>query len=103
MTAVNTARAAFVTWDDNAQTTIVAEAPDKAQGQAALATHRDQRDRVLIAFEAAYRTLALAAADINAEKLAAALAAAAALSHVYQAVVGQAPAGLAQPAHVGGD
>jgi hypothetical protein len=89
--AVDTARSAFSAWDRTAQTQIVDGAKSLAEGRQALEEHRNKRDRVMVAFEAAYRTLAFAAADPDEDHVKLATAAVAVLWDIYRAVVGHPP------------
>lgn len=91
LTAVNTARDAFTAWDAKAQHDIVEQSTSLEEGQAKLAVHRAARDRLVAAFEAAYRSLAIAAADPTDDRVILATAAATALWSAYQAVVGVPP------------
>lgn len=58
---VDTARAGFVAWDDAHQQDLVQQAPDLAQGTAALEDYRKRRAPVLLAFELTYQAIAMAA------------------------------------------
>lgn len=60
LSAVNTTRDAFVTWDAKRQSEIVAAATSLESGRADLATYRARRVRVVEAFADAYRVLAIA-------------------------------------------
>lgn len=91
LTAVNAARAAFVTWDQTTQEHLVAQAQTFEEGKAALDAHRLRRVDLVSAFEATYFTIALAATDLTDARLADVLATSALLHQVYKDVVGRAP------------
>lgn len=58
---VDAAKAAFVAADATHQLQLVAGATSHDDGAAKLASYRDRRVKLVIAFEAAYRALAIAA------------------------------------------
>jgi cell fate (sporulation/competence/biofilm development) regulator YlbF (YheA/YmcA/DUF963 family) len=58
--AVNVAREGFVVFDAKRQQQIVAEAKSLDEGKAALATYRQDRERVFALFEGVYHALAAA-------------------------------------------
>lgn len=90
--SVDAAREAFVVWDDATQTRIVDEAPSLDEGRAQLAAHRARREHLVAVFEAAYRTLAAALADPEAEdRRLLMIEALASLWTAYEKVTGSAP------------
>jgi hypothetical protein len=60
-TTLNAARDGFEKWDEVRQQQIIDAATSKEAGQAVLATFREARDKVYLAFEIGYRALAAAA------------------------------------------
>jgi hypothetical protein len=88
---VDTARAAFVVWDDKMQAQIVDEATSLDEGRAKLAAHRAKRDDLVAAFEAAYRMLAAAIAEPDDDRGAAVVVAVASLWTAYEKITGAAP------------
>lgn len=60
---LNTARDTFVSWDLLHQTSIVADAPTKEEAQTALTNYRASREKVKLAFAAAYGALTVASLD----------------------------------------
>lgn len=60
---VNAARDGFVAWDLARQDQIIAAATSKDDGEAKLKSYREHRHTVELAFEVAYRGLALAALE----------------------------------------
>jgi streptomycin 6-kinase len=77
---VDSAEIAFQKYDAAEQMNIVAAAPDKPTGQAALLAYRAKQTKVLLVFVAAYQSLAAAWKANDDASLATALAAAAALA-----------------------
>jgi hypothetical protein len=89
--AVNVAREAFRTYDNQVQAAIVDDAQTLEEGKAALAAWREKRDRVVRAFESAYYAIALAATDLSDHNLADMLAAFAVFRATYKDVTGKDP------------
>lgn len=58
---VDTAKSAFVAFDGAHQLQLVEAATSKEVGAAKLASYRDRRVKLVVAFEGAYRSLAIAA------------------------------------------
>ena len=63
LNGLNTARDGFVTWDMGHQTDLVEKAVTFEDGQNKLRTYRQDREKVVFAFEVAYKALAVAALD----------------------------------------
>lgn len=63
LAAVDASAAAFEEWDRHHQHDIVVAAQSREDGQAKLADYRASREKVVAAFEAAYRAIAAAALD----------------------------------------
>lgn len=60
LVSVNALRAGFLEFDERHQHTIVESAKSLEDGKAKLAVYRENREPVILAFETAYRMLALA-------------------------------------------
>jgi len=90
--SVDAARAAFVAWDDAAQTRIVDEAASLDEGRAKLATHRAKRDRLTSYFELAYRAIAAALAVEDGDTFEV-IGAVSSLWTAYEKTIGQPPPG----------
>lgn len=93
--ALNSARDSFVAWDAQHQLDIVERSTSLEQGQVMLAGYRMRRQKVFVAFQAAYGALAAVAVLIplvesdrksTAELIAAAAEAAAAVAVVREAI-----------------
>lgn len=76
LTAVDVAAAGFGEWDGKHQLAIVDGAETREAAEAALAAYRGKREAVLLAFEVAYRAVAVAALDDGRDTLDQAIAAA---------------------------
>lgn len=61
LVAVNAARDGLVTWDEDHQSQIIAAATSKEEARAKLDTYRADRVKLVNAFEAVYRAIAVAA------------------------------------------
>ena len=72
---LNGARDGFTTWDQGHQQLIVTNALSLVDGQKSLATYRAFREKVVLGFEVAYRSLAFAALDPTNTNLATVLSA----------------------------
>lgn len=76
LTGLNTARDGFVTWDMSHQSDLVEEATTLEDGQNKLRAYRQDREKVVYAFEVAYKALAIAALDPSAATVAVVITAA---------------------------
>ena len=65
LTALNTARDGFTTWDEHHQKQIVAKAGTYEVGKKALVDYRNRRHKVVQSFVVAYSALAAARCSIN--------------------------------------
>lgn len=63
LVGVDASRDGFLAYDQEAQAKIVADATSLEEGRAALDTYRAERQKVVAAFEVAYRMIALALVD----------------------------------------
>lgn len=63
LTTVNATRDAFIVWDRGYQSMIVRNARELEQAKRELAAYRAGREHVVLAFEAVYKALAVAALD----------------------------------------
>jgi hypothetical protein len=63
LSGLNTARDGFVTWDMSHQSDLVEKAVTLEDGQNKLREYRQSREKVVYAFEVAYKALAIAALD----------------------------------------
>lgn len=103
LTGLNAARDGFVAWDYVHQQGIVDDATSLEEGKANLKAYREKRDKVVIAFEIAYRSVAVAALDLTTANLGEALRAAGDLFDLVRAMMGkdtpsEVPAATEKPA-----
>lgn len=62
---VNAAKDGFVTWDQERKNAIVAEATSYEVGESTLTAYIEEREKVLLSFELAYKAIATAAVAGN--------------------------------------
>lgn len=86
LAGVDATATGFETWDGEHQLAIVDQAETRDAAEAELAAYRARRDVVIAAFEAAYRTIAVAALDPDAGSIAPAIAAAQAVYQLVQQI-----------------
>jgi hypothetical protein len=89
LTGLNAARDGFVAWDHVHQQGIVDDATSLEDGKAKLKAYRTKRDKLVIAFEIAYRAVAVAALDLTTANLGEALRAAGDLFELVRAMMGK--------------
>lgn len=88
-TGVNAARDGFVAWDLARQDQIIEEAKSISDGEAKLKNYREHRHMVELAFEVAYRGLALAALEPTVDNLGKALTGVNQLYNLIQGLTGK--------------
>lgn len=86
---VNAARDGFVAWDLARQDQIIADATSISDGEAKLKSYREHRHTVELAFEVAYRGLALAALEPTIDNLGKALTGVNQLYNLVQGLTGK--------------
>lgn len=89
LTGVNAARDGFVAWDQVHQDQIAESASSLAEGEKALAEYRAKRAFVEKAFEGVYRSVAVAALELNAASLIVALSEARSLYDLLKELTGK--------------
>lgn len=67
--ALNAAKDGFKIWDDSHQQSIVKRATSFEDGRIKLFVYREKREKIILAFETAYRAVALAALDKSEENV----------------------------------
>jgi hypothetical protein len=69
LATLNAARDGFIAWDDAHQADLVRRATSLEQGKADLLRYRTEREKIVGAFELAYKVIATAALDPTVENL----------------------------------
>ena len=93
LAGVNIIRGGFATWDVAHQQQIVTKATSAEDGKAQLAGYRQAREKVTLAFEIAYKLLAMAAFDLTEANIGTALHAVGDIYDLVRKLTGGAVAG----------
>lgn len=88
LTGLNAARDGFVGWDNVHQQGIVDDATSLEDGKAKLKAYRAKREKAVVAFEIAYRAVAVAALDMTTANVGEALRAAGDLFDLVRELMG---------------